>query len=146
MLYTIGHSNHSPQRFLELLRAHGIATLVDVRSWPASRRWPQFNRDALERALAEAGMAYLWFGKELGGKGAGDTAAPAFKARIAELAELAAQGGVTMMCAEEDPARCHRKHLLGKPLAAEGVEIVHIRGDGSLASDEAAQLSLFGED
>lgn len=49
-----------------------------------------------------------------------------------------------MMCAEEDPARCHRKHLLGNPLAAAGVEILHIRGVGGLAEDKDAQLSLFG--
>ncbi len=151
ILHTIGHSNHSLDKFLDLLAAHEISTLVDVRSWPSSRRLPHFNRAALEEAVTAADIAYLWFGKELGGKNDGDTAAPAFRARIDELAELAARGRTAMMCAEEDPLRCHRKHLLAAPLTLLGVELVHIRGDGHLDSDaalnanEAAQLSLFAD-
>ena len=144
-LHTLGHSNHSLEQFLGLLLAHRIETLIDVRSWPASRRMPHFNREALERSLKDAGITYLWFGKELGGKGDGDTSAPAFRRRIDELAQLAERGGVAMMCAEEDPARCHRKQLLGKPLTKAGVELLHIRGDGSLSEDKDAQLSLFGD-
>jgi len=89
MLYTIGHSNHSPEKFLDLLKEHDIRTLVDVRSWPSSRRLPHFNRPALEQSVAGAGIRYLWFGKELGGKGDGDTSAPVFQSHIDELARLA---------------------------------------------------------
>ncbi len=144
-LFTISHSNHAIEAFIELLKAYEIGTLVDVRSWPSSRRLPHFNRTALEQSLAEAGIGYLWFGKELGGKGDGDSSRPAFQSRIRELAALTGSVRVAMMCAEKDPMRCHRKHLLGAPLTAEGVEILHIRGDGSVFEDKAAQLSLFGD-
>ena len=101
--------------------------------------------------LTAAGIGYLWFGKELGGKEDGDTAAPAFRTRIRELAALAQDERAAIMCAEEDPMRCHRKHLLEKPLTQHGIELMHIRGDGSLIADatlnagKAAQLSLFTE-
>jgi uncharacterized protein (DUF488 family) len=149
ILRTIGHSNHSLEKFLHLLKAHKISTLVDVRSWPASRRMAHFNRACFQESLTAAGIGYLWFGKELGGKEGGDTAAPAFRARIRELAALAESAQTAIMCAEEDPLRCHRKHLLGQPLAAHGIELIHIRGDGGLVADDAlnadkdAQLSLF---
>jgi uncharacterized protein (DUF488 family) len=151
ILLTIGHSNHSLEKFLELLRAHKISTLVDVRSWPSSRRMPHFNRAALEDSVAAAGICYLWFGKALGGKNDGDTSAAEFRNRISELAGLAESGQAAMMCAEEDPLRCHRKLLLAMPLAAHGIELLRIRGDGTLIADEAlagdkpAQLSLFEE-
>ena len=152
ILRTIGHSNHAIEKFMRLLKEQEIETLVDVRSWPASRRLPHFNRAPLQESLKAAGIGYLWFGKELGGKEGGDTAAPAFRARIRELAVLAENAQTAIMCAEEDPLRCHRKHLLGRPLAARGIELVHIRGDGNtvadaaLAPDKDAQLSLFAED
>lgn len=151
ILHTIGHSNHPLDKFLGLLAAHEISTLIDVRSWPSSRRLPHFNRAALEQSVTAVGIGYLWFGKELGGKNDGDTAAPAFRSRLGELAELAEHGPIAMMCAEEDPLRCHRKHLLAVPLTLLGVELVHIRGDGGLVADaalnadEAAQLSLFAD-
>lgn len=143
MLYTIGHSNHSPGKFFELLHRYEIVTLVDVRFWPSSRRLPHFNRAELEQSLAASGMRYLWFGKELGGKSDGNTARSVFQNRIHELAALAKSGTVVIMCAEEDYSRCHRKHLLSKPLIAAGLEIMHIRGDGRLSDDQGAQLSLF---
>ncbi|MDA0228948.1 MAG: DUF488 domain-containing protein [Proteobacteria bacterium] len=152
ILHTIGHSNHSLDKFLSLLAAHEISILIDVRSWPSSRRLPHFNRAELQESATAAGLGYLWFGKELGGKNDGDTAAPAFRTRIGELAELAEREQIAMMCAEEDPSRCHRKQLLGRPLTELGVEIVHIRGDGRLVSDAAlnaastAQFSLFADD
>lgn len=151
ILRTIGHSNHPLEKFLDLLSAHEISVIVDVRSWPSSRRLPHFNRAALHGFLDAAGIGYLWFGKELGGKSDGDTTAPAFRARIGELAELAERGQTAIMCAEDDPLRCHRKHLLGEPLIAQGIELIHIRGDGSQIADDAlnsvkeAQLALFSD-
>ncbi len=65
MLYTIGHSNHEIDVFLGLLRQHGVTAVGDVRSQPYSRYVPQFSRDALVAALANAGIAYVFLGKEL---------------------------------------------------------------------------------
>ena len=114
-----------------------------MRSWPSSCRLAHFNRPALKRALANAGIAYLWFGKELGGKGDGGAASPMFRNRIHELTTLSKCNGVVIMSAEGDPLRCHHKNLLANSLTREGVEIFHILGDGSLAEDKDAQLSLF---
>jgi len=66
-LYTIGHSTRSLDELIAVLQAHSIQTLVDIRSFPMSRRLPHFNREALEKTLAEAGIRYLWL-KELGGR------------------------------------------------------------------------------
>ena len=65
---TIGHSNHPIERFVELLKAGGVERLVDVRSMPWSRRFPQFGRERLAKSLAEAGIDYAWEGEALGGK------------------------------------------------------------------------------
>jgi len=67
-LWSIGHSKHEIGHFIALLRAHGIATLADVRTAPFSRYSPQFNRDALAQSLAAAGITYVFLGRELGGK------------------------------------------------------------------------------
>ena len=68
VLYTVGHSTHPIERFLELLGEHRIAILADVRSFPGSRRWPQFNQEPLAEALGRAGVEYRWL------KGPGRTA------------------------------------------------------------------------
>jgi len=66
-LYTIGHSTRTLEELNEALQAHKIATLVDIRAFPMSRRLPHFNREVLEQKLPEAGIAYVWM-KELGGR------------------------------------------------------------------------------
>ena len=66
-LYTIGHSTRTLDELIEALRAHSIPTLVDIRSFPMSRRLPHFNRESLEKTLPAAGIHYVWM-KELGGR------------------------------------------------------------------------------
>ena len=68
VLYTTGHSNHSLEKFLELLRLHEIAAVADIRSVPQSRFSPQFNQKNLQQALPQTGCRYVFLGKELGGK------------------------------------------------------------------------------
>ena len=165
-LHTIGHSNHPIERFTALLRLHDIACLADIRSYPGSRWAPQFNRRRLAAVMADAGIDYLWLGGPLGGKrddpallkpdGKPDyakiVALPAFRDALEELAVLARRRPTAMMCAEEDPMRCHRTHLVGAALAVDGFAIRHIRGDSSLVEDadlratagaEGVQPSLF---
>src|SRR5438067_428088 len=67
VLYTIGHSTHQINVFLDLLLQHQIGTLVDVRSYPGSRRWPQFNQDEIKASVESAEIWYRW-GKGLGGR------------------------------------------------------------------------------
>jgi uncharacterized protein (DUF488 family) len=162
-IYTIGHSNHPIEAFVDLLRRHDIACLADVRSHPGSRWAPQYNQKKLQSAMADAGISYLWLGKALGGKrddpalltpdGRPDYAKiamrPDFRQGVEMLGQLARGQRTAMMCAEEDPARCHRKHLVGTALATHDFGIRHIRGDGTLIKDEDLadkQGSLFDEE
>jgi len=147
-LYTIGHGNRAIEEFAGLLRAAGIECLVDVRAYPASRRHPQFSRDALEASLAGAGIRYVWEGKSLGGrrKAAADSphialrspgfrayadymATEEFRAGLQRLLGLAGSGRVVIMCAERLPWECHR-NLISDGLAARGVRVLHLMDKG----------------
>src|SRR3954469_12363602 len=67
-LYTIGHSNHDAEHFLDLLRRHSIDAVCDVRSHPYSQYCPQFNRETIEVSLRQSGIRYTFFGKEFGAR------------------------------------------------------------------------------
>ena len=147
-LFTIGHSTRSVEELVDVLQAHGIPTLVDIRSFPMSRRLPHFNREALEESLAGAGIRYVWM-KELGGrrKKIRDDSpnvalrSPSFRnyadymltgdfqLAIQELLRLAEQSRTAYMCAERLYFRCHRM-LVSDWLAAHGHEVLHIDGTG----------------
>jgi uncharacterized protein (DUF488 family) len=160
-IYTVGHSNHRIERFLDLLRGAGITLVVDVRSLPASRRFPQFNRAALTAALAEAGIDYLWLGDALGGRppqadgGAarpdyGQMAAqPQFGQALKRVLELRGKHRPALMCAEREPLDCHRVVLVGRHLAKQGAELRHVLADGNIEPHAALEdrlLELHGYD
>jgi uncharacterized protein (DUF488 family) len=147
-VYTIGHGNRAIGELVGLLGEAGIECLVDVRAYPASRRHPQFSRDALDRSLAEAGIRYVWEGKSLGGrrKAASDSPHVAlrsagfrayadhmetedFRAGLGRLLELAGAGRTAIMCAERLPWECHR-NLISDSLAARGIQVLHLMGPG----------------
>ena len=148
-VFTIGHSNHEMADFLAMLARHHTHTLVDVRSWPGSRYLPQFNRAPLEAALEAAAINYIWFGKDLGGVAndpallTGDgkpnytkmAACRAFQDALAKLICLAQANTVAVMCAEGDPAGCHRTNLVGHQLLKRGVAVTHILHDGTFMAD-----------
>ena len=149
-IFTIGHSNHDEGVFLDLLSAHGIGVLVDVRSSPYSKYTPHFSKENLELSLKEQGIRYLFLGNELGGRPASmsyyDEAgyvlygrlakSKAFQAGITRVLEEAYNGRVVLVCGEEDPTGCHRRLLVGKVLLEHGANLVHIRGDGTLQTEE----------
>ena len=150
---TIGHSNHPIERFVALLKAGGVERLVDVRSMPWSRRWPQFGRERLAKSLAEAGIAYAWEGEALGGKpktggGYDDAAArPEFKDAIGRLIADGAGTTLCLMCAEKEPLDCHRTVLVSRRLAERGIAIEHLLADGTVrphADVEEALLKKSG--
>lgn len=167
-LYTIGHSNHTLEAFLDLLRLHAIEVLIDTRSAPYSRFAPQFNKDALKAAVQGQGINYGFYGKELGGRPDGDefydaqghvlysevAQSPLFQEGLARLLSGAEKCRVALLCSEEDPNVCHRRLLVARVLDTRGVSVTHIRGDGRLetereiqsaeARQRAAQPSLFG--
>jgi uncharacterized protein (DUF488 family) len=158
-IYTIGHSNHTIESFIALLRRHAIEVLVDVRSQPYSRYVLHFNREPLAHALREQGFTYEHRGDRLGGRPADESfllangsvdydrlrASEGFQQALDELLALAQERRVALMCAEGDHHRCHRGQLITPALLARGVTVLHIQPDGSLidAASEPRQLSLF---
>jgi uncharacterized protein (DUF488 family) len=155
VIYTIGHSNHAIERFLELLREHRIEALADVRSRPASRFNPQYNRKALEASLAQAGIAYVFLGNELGARTEDPAcyedghvsysklaATDSFRRGLERLMSIGHEKRVAMMCAEYDPLDCHRTILVGHELARRAVRIAHILRDGTLETGAAADARL----
>ena len=145
VVYTLGHSTLSLADFCALLHAHGVAAIADVRRFPASRRHPHFAREALEKALADVGVAYVWL-SGLGGRRRGrpdsphvawrvaafrayadHMETPEFASALTELLRLAETRATAIMCAEAVPWRCHRQ-LIADALVARGVEVRHIVG------------------
>ena len=129
---------------ISALQAHGIKTLVDIRSFPMSRRLPHFNRENLEQELPESGIAYRWL-QQLGGRRkrimsdspnvalrndsfrnyADYMLTDEFETGVADLLRIAQQGPVAIMCAERVYFRCHRM-LVSDYLTAHGHEVLHI--------------------
>lgn len=163
MMFTIGHSRHTAEQFAALLRAHSIEQLVDVRSQPQSKWASHFDKTVLERSLAVHSAAYVFMGHQLGGRpdsrefyradGSVDyalrMAAPDFVEAVARLVALAQCRRTVILCAEEDPTRCHRRLLVTPALVRAGISVTHVRGDGRLEPESmqpsSLQLDLFGE-
>ncbi len=149
-IYSIGHSNHETEDFLELLREHQIEMVVDVRSSPYSRYVPQANRETMARSLHAAGIAYRWLGDSLGGKPQGVVGdylairvSPAFQKGITQLLTLATDGRTAMMCSEGDHRACHRHRLITPVLLERGIRILHIQPDGSIVDEHAEPRQLM---
>lgn len=156
-IFTIGHSNLEPARFLALLASVKVQVVADVRSVPQSARFPQFSRTVLENILGDANLGYVFLGEELGGR-PDDPAAYnddgrvnyrarrqsyAFKSGIDQLLKLAQEKGVVMLCAEEDPLDCHRFLMVSPELVAAGAPPAHLRKDGSVETQEAVEERLL---
>jgi len=143
VVHSIGHSTRTAEAFLALLHAHGIQCVVDVRRWPASRRFPHFAGQALEASLGAEGIDYVWL-EDLGGyrkpgPDSPNTAwrvgafrayadfmlTPAFEAALEPVERLAAERRIAVMCAEAVPWRCHRQ-LLADALTVRRRTVRHI--------------------
>jgi uncharacterized protein (DUF488 family) len=144
-VFTIGHSNHPFDKFLALLKQHNIVAVADVRSAPYSRRNPQYNRNKLQASLNEAGIQYVFLGKELGARSEDpdcyvddrvqyDRLAQTglFRSGIERLLEGRKTLRIALMCAEKEPLNCHRTILVARALERRGVQIRHILPDGAL--------------
>ena len=144
IVYTIGHSTRELSELISALQAHGVKTLVDIRAFPMSRRLPYFNRESLERALPQSGIAYVWMpalggrrkrqGKESPNTGLRNDSfrnyadymlTEEFQNGIDELLRLAENGPPAIMCAERVYFRCHRM-LVSDYLKAHGHDVLHI--------------------
>jgi uncharacterized protein (DUF488 family) len=156
-VFTIGHSNLELEQFLSMLAAHGVQVVCDVRSRPASFRFPQFNQEPFEVGLRDAACKYEFLGESLGGRptdprvyqanGVVDYSlrrkARDFVAGVDRIVELSRQQNVALMCAEEDPLHCHRFLMICPELLERGVTPVHIRRGGVLESQRDAEDRLL---
>ncbi|MBI4555285.1 MAG: DUF488 domain-containing protein [Planctomycetes bacterium] len=145
IIYTIGHSDRTIERFISLLKQHGITAIADVRSAPYSRFHPQFNKDTLAASLEKEGIKYVFLGKELGARpddrscyenGQVDFGRVAEREEFKSGLERVLTGGekyrIALMCAEKEPLDCHRTILVCHNLKRPGVIIKHILFDGTL--------------
>ena len=155
-VFTIGHSNHSPEKFLELLASHNINALADVRSAPYSRYLPHFNQPVLQSYLPQAEIRYVFLGAELGARPADASCYVEGKALYEKIAVLdsfqqglkrilkgAQNHRIALMCAEKDPITCHRAILVCQHLMPFNLEIAHIHSNGELEYHENLEERLL---
>lgn len=137
MLYTIGHGALPFDDLLQRLHSNRVRMVLDVRSQPHSSRFPVYDRPALEAELVAGGIAYRWLGEHLGGRrlssaGLAPIDDPAvLAAGITEAIALARGATSVLLCAELDPAYCHRSTVLAGEFESEGFGVVHVLADGS---------------
>ena len=153
---TIGHSNHSLEDFVELLRTHAIDEVADVRSSPYSRYTPHFSHGVLSEALDGVGIGYAFLGGELGGRPSdrscydGDgrvrydrvAATDLFDDGIRQVIHGADERRIVLMCSEKEPLDCHRTLLVARALVDHGIAVAHIHADGGLEEHAAAMDRL----
>jgi len=156
VVFTIGHSNHALESFIELLHTHHVNAVADVRSSPYSRFNPDFNREFLRSALGDRGLVYAFLGRELGARPANPDCyeegrvqykrlaqTQLFKEGVAQLLGDIQTFHVALLCAEAEPLACHRTLLLAPELIALGVDVKHIHADGRLESHSEAMDRLI---
>lgn len=155
-IFTIGHSTHGLELFVQLLIRHEVGALADVRSVPYSRTNPQFNREILEVSLKHQRIKYVFLGSELGARSNDVTCYENGRIQYARLArtELFRSGidrvirgsqdyRVALMCAEKEPLDCHRTLLVARSLAELGVSVRHILSDGQVEPHEMTMERLL---
>lgn len=156
-LFTIGHSNHSIEAFIQLLQMHAVAAVADVRSHPYSRYAPHFKKAPLQKALQAANIGYVFLGRELGARPDDPSCYdPSGKARYERIAGTEAfsvgverlkkgleHHSIALMCAEQDPIICHRAVLVCQDLRKSGFDIRHILKDGGLETHAQLEERLL---
>jgi uncharacterized protein (DUF488 family) len=157
-IYTVGHSTHSLEYFLELLKAYDINCIVDVRSIPASQYNPQFNQAPLSRFLKKENMLYLHFPEEFGARHQTPSVldeegkvdfekfrqTDSFKKGIERLIKGVEKGyTIALMCSEAEPFDCHRFSMISVFLAQNGFEVLHILKDKTLKINAELEEQLL---
>ena len=153
---TIGHSTHSLETFVNLLEAHSIGAVADIRSTPYSRYSPHFNREALRDALRRHQIRYVFLGRELGARSDDPACYENGRVQYKRLAqtELFQKGiervesgsnayRIALMCAEKDPLDCHRAILVAPALCRTGMPVQHILADGRLEDHDSSVNRLL---
>jgi uncharacterized protein (DUF488 family) len=155
-LFTLGHSHHTLEHLLQLLRMHGVEVIADVRSVPYSRIVPQFNREQFRQDLQQADVRYVFLGEELGARRAEVECydaqgrvqfdrvvrQPAFQRGVERLHNGMARYRVALLCAEREPLECHRSLLICRHLSETVSAIAHIGDAGQLEMHEETECRL----
>ncbi|MCP4349045.1 MAG: DUF488 domain-containing protein [Desulfobacterales bacterium] len=155
-IYTIGHSTHPAEKFIELLSMHSITAIGDVRSSPYSKFNPQFNRETIQKELKHHGISYVFLGKELGPRSDDPACYHDGKVQYDKLAktDLFLEGierlkngmktfRIALMCSEKDPVTCHRMILICRSIRSEQTDIKHILEDGTLENNQDSEKRLM---
>ena len=144
-IHSVGHSSRSIEELLDLLASYQIVRVVDVRSFPSSRRHPQFSKKVLEDALERRGIEYVHLGDDLGGYRTGTyeehMTSESFFRGLAELERIAHLGSSVFMCAEKSPWQCHRR-FIAQELGKRGWHVLHILNRETFWDPEQALFSL----
>lgn len=151
LCHTVGHSVHTIETFIALLKEHEINCIVDVRSSPYSRFASQYNREILSTELKKSGILYLFMGDSLGARyddsnllfddGKVDfekvREMESFQAGIKRVIDGMEKGySISLMCSEKEPFDCHRFILVSKSLQDVGIRVRHILPDGIIENIE----------
>lgn len=155
-IFTVGHSNHELDRFINILRWNDVGAICDVRSVPWSRYVPHFNKIQLGASLARYGIHYFFLGDQLGARPRDRRAYVAGRVSYDRLAALPDfQGGIervvdihrgyapALLCSERDPVTCHRAILVARHLVLRGYCVEHITPNGDLETHSAAMDRLI---
>lgn len=158
VIYTIGHSTHQLDYFLELLQTFKINCLVDVRSIAASMHNPQYNKEQLSKYLKRYGMTYMHFAKEFGARqedykllddeGKVDFEKVRISKNFQNGVERLQQGinkgfTIALMCSESDPFNCHRFLMISVALEKYGFNVLHILKDKTIKTNEQLEEQLL---
>jgi len=155
-LYTIGHSIHTIEYFISLLKKYAITAICDVRSYPYSKHNPQFNRKNLKNDLKNNGIEYVFMGRELGARSENPNCyisgkvqyhslvnEPLFQRGIDRLCQGMNSYSIALMCAEKDPITCHRMILVCREIRGITNQIYHILANGEIESNLDAENRLL---
>jgi len=153
-IYTTGHSNHSTERFFEIIEPFNITDIIDIRSVPYSGRFPHFNKNNFRKTVESRGLKYHWRGDTLGGKPSDDSGfdeisktksfIDAIDSLMKEFGDNNVSGTACLVCAERDPQRCHRSILIGPALRSygeTGFDLHHILPDGKLVLQSSLEAA-----
>lgn len=158
-IYTIGHSNYSMERFIEMLNRYGIDVVVDIRGTPYSKYNTQYNKEALNNTLKELGFIYIYMGREFAAQrdnkliytweGYSDFEKVINEKSFLEGVERLKVGltkgyKIALLGAKQDPIECHRFALVGRDLRRRGFTLKHIEDDFSISSHEELEERLIG--
>lgn len=156
--FTIGHSIHKIDLFIELLKANKINCIVDVRSYPYSKYNPQYNKEDLKKKLKESGIIYLYFGIEFGARRNDPSllfpdgkvnfekviSSDIFNKGIKRVSNGISKGyHIALMCSEKNPFGCHRFVLVSRGLVANGIDVNHILDNNTIVSNSELEKQLI---